>query len=90
MEWAAVWLAPHKPLDMGSHNAETAMRASDLLGWEAVPGRSHAFSVRKGTVVGPDGTRNPPEVARPEGALRLMTLGDSSIYGVMVDDGDVF
>ena len=90
MEWAAMWLAPHKPLDAGGHTAETAMRASDLLGWEAVPGRSHAFNVRQGTVVGSEGTRNPPAVERAPGSLRLMTLGDSSIYGVMVNDGQVF
>ena len=90
MEWASMWLAPQKPLDAGGHTAETAMRASDLLGWEAVPGRSHAFNVRQGTVVGPEGTRNPPAVERQAGSLRLMTLGDSSIYGVMVNDGQVF
>lgn len=91
LEIGAMWVAPHRPLDMGgAHSSETAMRASDILGWEAVPGRSQAFNVPGGTVVGPEGTRNPPRPEKAAGALRLLTLGDSTIYGVMIRDGEVF
>ena len=72
------------------HQTETAMRASALLGWEAIPGPSKAFGVRSGTVVGPEGTRAPPPVEKPDRGLRLLTLGDSTIYGVLVRDPDVF
>jgi len=91
LEVGAMWIAPHRPLtEGGAHSAETAMRASDVLGWEAVPGPSRAFSVPGGTVVGAEGTRNPPPKAKPAGGLRLLTLGDSTIYGVMIRDGEVF
>lgn len=91
LEIGAMWVAPHRPLtDGGAHSAETAMRASDVLGWEAVPGSSRAFNVPGGTQVGPEGTRNPPPREKPTGGLRLLTLGDSTIYGVMIRDGEVF
>jgi len=91
LEVGAMWIAPHRPLSQGGqHTAETAMRASDVLGWEAVPGRSRAFNVPGGTVVGPEGTRNPPAKQKPDNGLRLMTFGDSTIYGVMIRDGEVF
>lgn len=91
LEVGAMWVAPHRPLTQGgAHSAETAMRASDVLGWEAVPGPSRAFNVPGGTTVGPEGTRNPPAVAKRDRGLRLLTLGDSTIYGVMIRDGEVF
>ncbi len=91
MEIGAMWIAPHRPLDSGgAHSAETAMRASDILGWEAVPGRSEAFQVPDGTTIGGYGTRNPPRIEKPANGLRLLTLGDSTIYGVMIRDGEIF
>lgn len=90
LELVARPVAPAQPLsDGGAHDAESAMRASDLLGWEAVPGPSRAFGIRGQTTVGPEGTRRPPPVDKPPGTLRLMTLGDSTIYGVLVGDGRV-
>ena len=91
LEIGAMWVAPHRPLtEGGAHSSETAMRASDLLGWEAVPGASRAFNVPGGTRIGPEGTRNPPSRDKPTHGLRLLTLGDSTIYGVMIRDGEVF
>lgn len=91
LEIGAMWIAPHRPLtDGGTHSAETAMRASDVLGWEAVPGPSRAFNVPGGTRIGAEGTRNPPAVQKSANGLRLLTLGDSTIYGVMIRDGEVF
>ncbi len=91
LEIGAMWVAPHQPLtDGGAHSSETAMRASDLLGWEAVPGTSQAFNVPGGTRIGPEGTRSPPSRDKPANGLRLLTLGDSTIYGVMIRDGEVF
>jgi lysophospholipase L1-like esterase len=91
LEVGAMWIAPHRPLTTGgAHSSETAMRASDILGWEAVPGPSRAFNVPGGTRIGAEGTRNPPPVEKPANGLRLLTLGDSTIYGVMIRDGEVF
>lgn len=88
---AVCWpLAPAPAPPGQDHQTETAMRASALLGWEAVPGPSKAFGVMQGTVVGPEGTRAPPSREKPAGGLRLLTLGDSTIYGVLVRDHDVF
>jgi len=73
-----------------SRNTETAMRGSDLLGWELVPGESRAFGVTRPTVINDLGTRNPPLGPKRPGTLRMITLGDSSVYGVMVEDAEVF
>mgnify|MGYP002631307496 FL=1 len=88
---ALCWPIAPAPAPAGQdHQTETAMRASALLGWEAIPGPSKAFGVRSGTVVGPEGTRAPPDRVKPAGGLRLLTLGDSTIYGVLVPEPDVF
>jgi lysophospholipase L1-like esterase len=71
-------------------NTETAMRGSDLLGWELVAGQSHAFGVTRPTTINGLGTRNPELGPKRPGTLRILTLGDSSVYGVMVEDAEVF
>jgi lysophospholipase L1-like esterase len=69
---------------------ETAMRGSALLGWEAVPGPNRAFGVAQQTHINRLGTRNPEPTQKAAGTLRLMTLGDSTVYGVFVNDEAVF
>jgi lysophospholipase L1-like esterase len=73
-----------------ARNTETAMRGSDLLGWELVPGESRAFGVTRPTLINELGTRNPPPQPKQIGTFRIITLGDSSVYGVMVEDAEVF
>lgn len=73
-----------------ARNTETAMRGSDLLGWELVTGESRAFGVSRPTTINGLGTRNPELGPKRPGTLRMITLGDSSVYGVMVEDAEVF
>jgi lysophospholipase L1-like esterase len=92
LELVAWPLAP-KRMDAAADQArstETAMRGSDLLGWELVPGQSRAFGVTRPTMINQLGTRNPELGAKHPGTLRMITLGDSSVYGVMVEDAEVF
>jgi lysophospholipase L1-like esterase len=75
----------------GPPPAEDAMQPSALLGWAPRPGRSRGFGVPGGTWIDAYGTRNPePEPPRGPGELRLLTIGDSTVYGVMVADDEVF
>ena len=87
LELLAHPLAPPRAAPPGS---DGALHPSAELGWEVPPGPSRAFGVRGATVVGPEGTRAPPPRERPAGGLRLMTLGDSTVYGVLVGDHEVF
>ena len=73
-----------------ARNTETAMRGSELLGWELVAGESRAFGVTRPTTINALGTRNPELGPKRPGTLRILTLGDSSVYGVMVEDAEVF
>ncbi len=87
------WPLAPKPMDAAAEqarNTESAMRGSDLLGWELVPGESRAFGVTRPTVINALGTRNPPIGPKRPGTLRIITLGDSTVYGVMVEDAEVF
>ncbi|MDP6932412.1 MAG: SGNH/GDSL hydrolase family protein [Myxococcota bacterium] len=65
------------------------MRASPMMGWEISPGTGRYFGGTL-TTINSIGTRNPEPTPKPDGALRLMTLGDSSIFGARVADGEVF
>jgi lysophospholipase L1-like esterase len=78
------------PTAAQARSTETAMRGSDLLGWELVPGQSRAFGVTRPTMINQLGTRNPEFGAKQPGTLRMITLGDSSVYGVMLEDAEVF
>jgi lysophospholipase L1-like esterase len=85
-------LAPKRMDDQAdqARSTERAMRGSDLLGWELVAGESRAFGVSRPTNINTLGTRNPELTPKRPGTLRMITLGDSSVYGVMVDDAEVF
>jgi len=70
--------------------AEDAMNNSELLGWAPKHGSSSAFGVPTPTWINSMGIRGPEPAPRKEGELRLLTLGDSTVYGVLVGDNDVF
>lgn len=69
---------------------EDAMEPSATMGWVPVPGESRAFGVPGKTWINQQRIRN-PELAPPApGEKRLLTLGDSTVYGVLVNDREVF
>ncbi len=78
------------PLHDPGQATEDAMEGSPVLGWAAKPGASQAFGVPSRSWINQEGTRNPEFEPRKAGELRLLTLGDSSIYGVLVGDEQVF
>lgn len=69
---------------------EDAMEPSDTMGWVPVPGESRAFGVPGKTWINAQRTRNPEFTAPAPGEKRLLTLGDSTVYGVLVNDREVF
>jgi lysophospholipase L1-like esterase len=89
LEGVARSLAPPLP-GPGEQPQEDAMLPSELLGWAPVQGQSTAFGVPAPTFINSMGIRSPePEPGAPD-ELRLLTLGDSTVYGVLVRDEDVF
>jgi lysophospholipase L1-like esterase len=90
LELIAWPLAPRQMGAEAERNTETAMRGSRLLGWELLPGESRAFGVTRPTHISSLGIRSQELGAKPAGTLRMVTLGDSSVYGVMVEDAEVF
>ena len=69
---------------------EDAMHSSDLLGWAPYQGESTAFGVPAPTWINTMGIRGPEPTERVPDELRLLTLGDSTVYGVNVGDDNVF
>ena len=66
------------------------MQPSQRLGWGFTPGTREVqgnvvVSINRLGLRGPD-----PELPKPSGRVRVMTLGDSSIFGYGVEDADVF
>ena len=69
---------------------EDEMLSSALLGWSPRPGESRAFGVPGRTWINAQRTRN-PEFSPPQAReVRFLTLGDSTVYGVLVNDREVF
>ena len=52
------------------------MQADELLGWSPKPGMGRPFGVPRDTNINTLGTRNPEPVAREDGEIRLLTLGE--------------
>lgn len=69
---------------------DSTMQASAHLGWSPVPGETRGFGVPEPTHINEAGTRNPPFNPEPAGSKRLITLGDSTVFGVLVRDEEVF
>lgn len=65
------------------------MRGNPYLLWEYAPGQrtEHGTDVNINSL----GLRGPePAIPKPQGARRIITTGDSSVYGFMVGEGEVF
>ncbi len=83
--------APPPPVELASiAQDEGAMEPSALLGWTPVGGQTRSFGVPETTHINEAGTRNPPFEAKAAGTKRLVTLGDSTVFGVLVRDEEVF
>ena len=78
--------APGEPVP-GSPN----LVGDAVAGWRIVPGANRLFGVPRPTWVNSRGLRGReiPLAKRP-GERRVLVLGDSSVYGVMVADEDTF
>lgn len=88
-EGVARLVAPTLPGPM-EQPREDAMHSSELLGWAPNPGESRAFGVPAPTWINSMGIRGPEPEPRADGDLHLLTLGDSTVYGVLVGDDAVF
>ncbi|NOY24832.1 MAG: SGNH/GDSL hydrolase family protein [Oligoflexia bacterium] len=58
-------------------------------GWRLKVGRQNSFGIPHGTFVNSYGLRA-PEVPVQKSRPRVMVVGDSSVFGVLVDDKDTF
>lgn len=85
----APW-APPPPEVTAEGTQDGTMAPSAHLGWAPVPGETRAFGVPEPSFINEAGTRNPPFAPEPEGIKRLLTLGDSTVFGVLVRDEEVF
>ena len=66
------------------------MQPDELLGWSPRPGERRMFGAPRKTSINALGTRNPEPGPLQEGEQRLLTLGDSTVFGVLVNDEAVF
>jgi lysophospholipase L1-like esterase len=66
------------------------MLPSAELGWELAPGPCTSFGVPPSTTINTLGLRGPLPGPKSEGRKRLVTLGDSTVFGVLVADDQVF
>jgi lysophospholipase L1-like esterase len=89
-EWWARGINPQTPTWQGPDEEQPGLmtgQATRLWGMtpgERVNGRTTA-SINKYGIRGSE-----PELPRPEGRQRILTLGDSSFFGFLVSDEDVF
>lgn len=60
------------------------------LGWSLRPGDYAPFHIPHPTHINQDGLRGPERSEKAAGELRLAALGDSTVFGVQVDDQEVF
>ncbi|MFT5586644.1 MAG: hypothetical protein ACI9VR_004243 [Cognaticolwellia sp.] len=75
----------HPPADPAGR-----IHADELLVWSPKPGERLMFGVPQRTTINTLGTRNPKVTPKAEDELRLLTLGDSTVLGVLVSDDQVF
>lgn len=66
------------------------MQPDALLGWSPRPGQGRLFGSPRATHINALGTRNPELQPRQAGEKRLLTLGDSTVFGALVNDENVF
>lgn len=78
--------APGQPIP-----GEPNLVGDAATGWRIVPGPNRLFGVPEVTNVDERGVRGPSRpVDKPAGTRRVLLLGDSSVYGVMVGDAQTF
>lgn len=70
---------------------EPNMVVDTVTGWRPRSGKQASFGIPGGTTVNSRGMRG-PEVAvpKPAGERRVLFVGDSTVFGVMVADGEIF
>jgi lysophospholipase L1-like esterase len=88
VEGGARLAMPHQVIQQSPQ--DSYMQADELLGWSAKPGEGRPFGVPRGTTINSLGTRNPEPAPKADDELRLLTLGDSTVFGVLVSDEAVF
>ncbi len=88
IEGGARLLLPHQVMQQTPQDGY--MQADELLGWSAKPGEGRPFGVPGSTTINSLGTRNPALSEKADDELRLLTLGDSTVFGVLVSDQAVF
>ncbi|MFT5684954.1 MAG: lysophospholipase L1-like esterase [Myxococcota bacterium] len=88
IEGAARLAMPHQAMPQTPQ--DSYMQADELLGWSAKPGEGKPFGVPRDTTINRLGTRNPEPTPKADDELRLLTLGDSTVFGVLVSDEAVF
>ena len=70
---------------------EPNMVVDAVTGWRPRTGKQASFGIPGGTTVNSRGMRG-PEVAvpKPAGERRVLFVGDSTVFGVLVADGEIF
>ena len=78
------------PADPGREN-ENGLPTDPLVGWRVEPGTQQNFGVPTPTHVNQFGLRSPEfPLEKEDGEERILLLGDSTVYGVMVSDEQSF
>jgi lysophospholipase L1-like esterase len=77
---------PGKPVP-----GEPNMVADTTTGWRAKTGKQASFGIPDGTFVNSRGLRGPEiPVKKPANKRRILFVGDSTVFGVLVRDGEIF
>lgn len=70
---------------------EPNMVVDTVTGWRPRTGKQTSFGIPGGTTVNSRGMRGPEVVVpKPAGERRVLFVGDSTVFGVMVADADIF
>lgn len=80
----------HVAADGEAVPGEPNMLGDALAGWRARPGPQRSFGIAGGTHVTSQGLRGPEPGGKAEGERRVLLLGDSTVFGVLVADAETF
>lgn len=70
---------------------EPNMVVDAVTGWRPRTGPQQSFGIPGGTTVNSRGLRGPEfAIPKPRGERRVLLVGDSSVFGVMVRDAEIF
>lgn len=70
---------------------EADMVVDTVTGWRPRVGKQQSFGIPGGTVVTTRGVRGKDvAIPKPKGERRILMLGDSTVFGVLVSDAEVF